>query len=139
MLAGDNYNSEKYKKNYKDSMVFENINITRNVKKLINPKKLFVEKQIVNKFLSEYDLLYSYILLKNEIQKAYQLSKEVVDFMNESKKKNKNVNMLKISNQLEKIYGIKISTIYLRFLMEIVKNYFKVAVPSLWDSYRSSF
>ena len=95
IITKEEYDTNK--KDYKDSMIFENFNIIRNLKKLINPKKLGVEKQIVNRFLSEYDSEYSYIVLKNEIQKAYQLSKDVLDFMNESKKKNENVNMLKIN------------------------------------------
>ncbi|MFX1393711.1 MAG: hypothetical protein ACFFAH_09055, partial [Promethearchaeota archaeon] len=53
------------KKNYKDSMVFDHITILRNINKFINPKKLSVEKQIVSRFITEFDLEYSYILLKN--------------------------------------------------------------------------
>ncbi|MFX1259892.1 MAG: hypothetical protein ACFFAN_18740, partial [Promethearchaeota archaeon] len=123
ILTKEKYN--KNKKNYKDSMVFEDVNILRNVKTLINPKKLYVEKQIVNKFMTEYDLRYSYLLLKNEIQKAYELSKSIVDFINDCKERNETVNMIKISKQLEKKYTIKIIPIYLKFLIEIVENYFQ--------------
>ncbi len=129
----ENYKNNK--KNYKDSMVFENINILRNFKKLINPKKLSIEKQIVNRFLVEYDLSYSYIILKNDIQRAFELSKAIVDIINDSKEKNETVNTLKIRAQLEKVYEIKINTIYLKFLMKIVEDYFGVAVPSITDSF----
>jgi len=123
------------KKLYKDSMVFECSKIINNVNHLINSKKLFVEKIIVNKFLTENDLGFSYIVLKNEIQKAYELSKIIVDLINECKKKNETINTLKISTQLEKTYYIKINTIYLKFLIDIVESYFGAVVPSISDSF----
>ena len=70
------------KKQFKDFMVFKSTQIIRNFKKLINPKKLYVEKQIINQFLTDQELGYSYITLKNEISKAYKLSKAIVDFGN---------------------------------------------------------
>ncbi|MFX1256895.1 MAG: hypothetical protein ACFFAN_03470 [Promethearchaeota archaeon] len=133
ILTEEKYNSNK--KNYKDSMVFDNINIIRNVKNFINPKKLNIEKQIVSRFMNEYDLGYSYVVLKNDIQRAYELSKSIVEFINEAKKKKETINTLKISTQLEEVYKIKINTIYLKFLMKIVEDYFGVSVPSLTDSF----
>ncbi|MFX1257708.1 MAG: hypothetical protein ACFFAN_07615 [Promethearchaeota archaeon] len=129
---------EKYKnnkKNYKDSMVFKSVSIVKNVKNLINPKKIDVEKQIVNRFMTEYDLGYSYIVLKNDIQKAFELSKVILDFVDESEKKNESVNILKINVELEKKYEIKINKQYLNFLTEIVEHYFGVLLPSLTDSF----
>jgi len=123
------------KKNYKDSMVFERINILRNVKNRINPKKLSVEKQIVSRFVTEVGLSYSYIFLKNDILKAFEFSKAIVDLINEIKEKNEKVNTLKISTELEKMYNIKINTIYLNFLIEIVKYYFGATLPSITDSF----
>ncbi len=133
ILTEETYNNNK--KSYKYSMVFENINILRNFKNLINPKKLSVEKQIVNRFLTEYDLSYSYIVLKNDIQWTFILSKAIVDIINDYKEKNETVNTLKIRAQLEKYYEIKINTIYLQFLMKIVEDYFGVAVPSMTNSF----
>ena len=123
------------KKNYKDSMVFERIDILRNVKNRINPKKLSVEKQIVSRFVTEVGLSYSYIFLKNDILKAFEFSKAIVDLINEIKEKNEKVNTLKISTELEKMYNIKINTIYLNFLIEIVKYYFGATLPSITDSF----
>ena len=126
------------KKHLKDSMVFEGINIIQNFKKTINPKKLNVEKQIVKKFLTEQELGYGYIILKNEIQKAYELSKVIVNTINDCKKNKEHVNILKINSQLEKIYEIKIGHLYLNFLIKIVKNYFGIAVPSFRDAFIKS-
>ena len=129
---------EMYKndnKNYKDSMVFGGINILRNVKNLINPKKLSVEKQILSRFVNEVGLGYSYIILKNDILMAFEFSKAIVDLINESQEKNEKINTLKIREELEKTYNNKINTIYLNFLIEIVKNYFGTSLPSITDSF----
>ena len=127
-------NSKEYannKKSYKDAMVFESNKIIRNNKKLINPKKLDIEKKIVERFYSESQLGYSYIVLKNEIFKAYELSKKIIKEIEEFNKSGKNPNILTIQNKLEKVYNAKIDKLYLNFLIEIVENYFEVSVPSL--------
>ena len=123
------------KKDYKDCMVFEENKIVNNYKKSIDLKKLKVENQIVKNFLSERNLAVSYIILRNEIHKAYQISKEIADLINELKKRDESVNTLKINSQLEEIHGIKISTIYLNFLIQIVEDYFGVSAPSITDSF----
>jgi len=133
LMTEEYYKSNK--KLYKDSMVFKDSKIINNVNHLINSKKLNVEKFIVNKFLTENELEFSYIVLKNEIQKAYDLSKTIVDFINDCKKTNDPINILKIITQLEKTYYIKINTIYLKFLIEIVESYFGAVVPSITDSF----
>jgi len=136
-ISEEEYNQNK--KKYKDSMVFHGIYIVNNVKKIINPKKLFFEKLIVNSFFSNNQLELTYIIFRNEILKIYKLSKSIVEFINDSKKKNEEVNILKIGNQLESEYHIKINTAYLSFLIDIVKDYFKVEVPRVRDSFIRSF
>jgi len=132
--------NEKYKQNskkYKDFMVFDGNEIIRNVKKSINPKKLAIEKQIVHNFFSEVDMDSAIILLRNEIQKAYIFSKAIVDIIR-NRKKDEKINMLKISKELEDNYHIKLSNKYLDFLIKIVKNYFKITVPSISQSFLNS-
>ena len=126
---------ENRKKELKDAIVFENNNIIKNNKNLINPKKLLIESGIVGKFLKETDLGFGYIILKNEIQKAYGLAKSIVDVIDDEKKKGEKVNILKIQTELEKKYGVKINTLYLKFLIDIVINYFGISVPSLLDGF----
>lgn len=133
IISEEEYQSNK--KQYKNSMVISGNKIINNYKKLINPKKLFIEKLIVSKFFMERELGYSYILLKNEFVKAYELTKSIVEFMKETKEKNENINILKITLKLEEVYGIKIHTMYLRFLIEIVKHYYGLPVPSFTDGF----
>ncbi len=123
------------KKNYKDYMVFKGNQILRNVNKAINPKKLHVEKHIIKNFITEQELGYSYIALRNEIQKAYELSKSIKDFIKEKEEQNEKPNLLEISASLEHKYSVKISQTYLNFLIEIVKNYFGMTVPTVSQSF----
>ena len=128
-----NQNSKKYR----DYMVYDGIKIVKNVKKSINPKKLAVEKQIVQNFFSEIDMSLGLILLRNDIQKAYVISKSIVDII-ENQKKDEKINILKISKELEDMYQIKLNSKYLDFLIEIVKFYFEIDVPSISQSFLNS-
>ncbi|MFX1392292.1 MAG: hypothetical protein ACFFAH_01845 [Promethearchaeota archaeon] len=133
IIKSDDYKNNK--KSYKDAMVFENNKIIRNNKNLINLKKLSVEKNIVNKFFSENDLGYSYIVLKNELIKTYELAKRIKEYVEQEHQKGEKPNVLKIKDELEEIYKIKISNIYLTFLIEITASYFKISVPSLINGF----
>ena len=121
--------------------------IIRNFKKLINPKKLYVEKQIVNQFLTDQELGSSYITFRNEISKAYILSKAIIDFANECSQdeyvekvaddslltniidtvvnKNKYITDL-LTEHLRQKYDIKVQKQYMNFLINIVQNYFEM-------------
>ncbi|MFX1338154.1 MAG: hypothetical protein ACFFDK_06070 [Promethearchaeota archaeon] len=131
-------NFKNNKNSYKYSMVFDHLAIIRNVKNLINPKKLYIEKQLIRRFLAEEDSGYSYIILRNDIQRAYDYAKSIVNFINDFKERNETVNILKISTKLEEKYNIKVNREYLDFLIDIVKNYFGVAAPSYRDSFISA-
>ena len=129
---------ESYKENkkqYKDAVVLNGIGINKNVKNTINPKKLNVEKSIIIKFLTEKDLGLSYIMLKNEIQKAFVLAKSIANYITKEREEHNKVSILKIQSELENEFKVKIDMLYLKFLIEIVINYFKVSVPSLIDGF----
>ncbi len=132
MISNENYKQEK--KKYKDYMVFEGSTIINNVKKLINPKKLAIEKDIVHRFLSDMDLNSSLLVLRNDINKIYLFSKSIVDAINSLDKKEK-INILKINKSLEETHNVKINNLYLEFLVDIVRNYFEINVPSIFESF----
>ncbi|MFX1339992.1 MAG: hypothetical protein ACFFDK_15375 [Promethearchaeota archaeon] len=136
ILTQEEYKTKK--DDYKNAMVFDHIKIVRNANKLIKPNKLEVEKYIINKFLTQVELGFTNIVLKNEIFKAYRLSESIVNLLKDYQEKNENINMLMIKKQLESEYNFKINRSYLDFLIEIVKNYFKVDAPSYSDSFMKS-
>jgi hypothetical protein len=122
------------KKTYKDYMVFEGSRIINNVNNTIKPKKLKVEKKIIQNFLAESELSTSLIVLKNEFQKTYTLSKTIVDFINAYNDIEK-INATKILENLEDTHHIKADAPYLNYLLEIVKNYFEINIPIIYNSF----
>jgi len=95
---------------------------------IIDPKKIRVERTFVQKFLDEYDLTSSIIILKNELQRAYKLSETIVDIVKNLKKKEK-VYSRKIIDKLAEVHNVKVQMPYLDFLYEIVENYFDIKIP----------
>ncbi|MFW9939172.1 MAG: hypothetical protein ACFFD5_16115 [Candidatus Thorarchaeota archaeon] len=115
-------------KNYKGPIVVKGSEIVYDKNGIIDPKKIRVERTFVQKFLEEYDLTSSIIILKNELQRAYQLSETIVDIVKNLDKKKK-VYSRKIIDKLAEIHNVKVQVPYLEFLFEIVENYFDVKIP----------
>lgn len=122
-------------KNYQNHMVFEG---TKIINKIIEPKKLKVEKQLVNNFLTEHDLTTSLIILRNNIQKIYEISLLIVEYI-KKQKKGKRLYSMNIIKYLEKVHNLKISVQYLNFLTDVIRSYFEIPlnlhlsnVSSLW-------
>jgi len=116
-------------KNYENYIVFEKREVIQDKDKSIDPKKLEIEKSIAKKFLGEYDLVTGLIILRNEIQKAFEYSKTLVDFITNSEKKAWTSKIL-IDN-INAVHGERIQMNYLTFLYDIVDHYFKVEVPKI--------
>ncbi|MFW9880197.1 MAG: hypothetical protein ACFFG0_44555 [Candidatus Thorarchaeota archaeon] len=114
---------------YKNYIVFEKKKIIKDRENLIDPKKIGVEKSIAKKFLEEYDLVTGLIILRNEIQKAFEFSKTLADFITNSEKKALSLKILLA--HINKVYNERIQMNYLIFLYDIVKYYFKVDVPKI--------
>ncbi|MFX0070184.1 MAG: hypothetical protein ACFFAO_03750, partial [Candidatus Hermodarchaeota archaeon] len=130
-------NKELYNKNQKklkNNMVFQGNEIRRNSNNTINPKQLKFEKNIVQQFIFEYDPILSIIVLKEEISKLFNLSKEITEFIKKQKKDEK-PNILKIQNYLEEVFNIKISNFYMNFLIKIVESYFGITLTSFAESF----
>jgi len=137
---------EEYKNNkseFKNCVVLEDNNVLRDDNKILDPKKLKVEKQIIKNFLATSDVEYSYIMLKNEINKAYELCKTIADTAIQFSKA-KELNQQIITEILTEKYRVNVPKAYLTFLCEIAKTYFEVederifypsnAFKSFWSS-----
>ena len=121
---------ESNKDEYKDYMIFNNLEIINNVDDAINPKDLAVEQQIIYKFLKESEPSIALIVLKNEILKLYNLSKSIGEFAQEHKEK---LSEKKITDFLVKNHGLKIQKKfknYFNLLLEIVTAYFEVEIAT---------
>jgi len=123
---------KKEKKKYKDYIVIDKDTIIRDKEKILSPKSNRIEKSIVQNFFAEKEPNVSLLLLKNEVLKAYKLSKDVENYL---KGYDKNIELTPklISNFLEEKYNQKISELYLKFLIKIVQNYFEVDFSKIFN------
>jgi hypothetical protein len=120
---------EQYKiYNIKDSIILDGNKIIKDEDDILNAKTLRVERSLVRKFLAEYEPKPSLIYLQNGLQKAYELSKTIVDIINNLKKKEK-IYSKNVIEEIAGIHDVRIQLPYLDFLYEIVENYFEVKVP----------
>lgn len=134
-------NQEDYKKNkkkYKKSLVLGVNKIWVDKQKILDPKKIKVERNIVQKFYGEYGQKSSLIIMKNEIQKAHELSKQIIHLM-ETYDGEEKLGKKKLIDYLAQNEGIKISFSYLEFLLDIVKNNFNFDMSVLSDYYFPAF
>lgn len=116
-------------KNYENYIVFEKREVIQDNNKIIDPKKLGIEKRIAQKFIGEYDLVTGLIILRNEIQKAFEFSKTLADFITDSEKKAWNSKIL--IDHINEVHNERIQMNYLTFLYDIVNHYFDVEVPKI--------
>jgi hypothetical protein len=125
---------ESDKKKFKDFLVMDSEKILKVKDKHVKNKEFKIERVIVSSFLAENEPKPSLIVLKNEIQKlhmlAKELSQEIVDMT--TNPNHTKVDSKDIISHLSKICNVKISLPYLIFLIEIIEQYFEVAVPMTW-------
>ncbi|MFX1375289.1 MAG: hypothetical protein ACFFA0_05710 [Promethearchaeota archaeon] len=117
------------KEKYSNYIIFERTEVIQDKNEILNPKNLKFEKSIAKKFLDEYDLVTGLIILRNEIQKAFEFSKTLADFIENSKDKAYNPKIL--INHIKEIYNERIHKDYLMFLLNIVNHYFKIEVSKI--------
>jgi len=129
LIVITNKEYKKNKKEYKEHSIFMGRDIVRDKNGLINPKKLEIEKNIVDKFFAENDVKAALIILRNEINKAFEFSKIINSYIKDSK--GIVFTSKKILNHLTEECNEKITIPYLNFLMEIVKYYFEAVLPKI--------
>ena len=124
LVPKSKYNSS----DFGDHMVFEGSDVKDNGEKIIDSKKLKIERAIIQAFLKEGNARSSMNILKNEIKKVHDLSLLIVDVVNNMKENEKLYSKTLIS-EIKKRNNMKIQMPYLDFLTEVVEHYFEVKVP----------
>jgi hypothetical protein len=124
VISGEQYNIY----DIKDSIILDGNKVIKDDNDILKTKTLGVERSLVRKFLAEYEPKPSLIYLQNGIQKAYELSKTIVDIVNNLKKKEK-IYSKNVIEEIARIHDVRIQLPYLDFLYEIVGNYFEVKIP----------
>ncbi len=126
----DSENYKKSKKSYKDFIILDNRKIIRDKNKILNPKKIKIERSFIHRFFAETAPNVNLIMLKNDIFKAFIISKEIMELISNYEGKEK-LGKIKLINMLGEKKVIHISSLYLEFLLEVIKNYFKFDLSRL--------
>lgn len=117
------------RKDFKESVIIgEDKEIIKDVDKIINVKKLKIEKKIVHEFFQTIEILPSMIILKNELLKIHKIS-EKISALAESYHLSELVNQDEINDSLEDISTTKIQADFLNLLLDVVEEYFGIHVP----------
>lgn len=136
ILTREDY--KKNKKHYKNHLILEDKKIISDKSKILAPDKIKIETSIVEKFLSEGQHETSLIILKNEIQKIYDIASYLMEIITNFKGK-ENVGKKELIAELQKTKGIKITFAYLNFILEIIKSYFDFDLSSISDYFFPAF
>ncbi|MFX1276547.1 MAG: hypothetical protein ACFFBP_06895 [Promethearchaeota archaeon] len=130
---------QKNRKLFKDYLIIDDLRVLNDKNKVLKAKKFEVERNIVHSFFNEISPDISLNNIKKEIAKAFKLSNDVLVYvlnLDESEA----LDAKDLTKFLETQYNIKISTNYLTFLIDIVRNFYKVNVRDasdclkfLWD------
>ena len=130
ILAMSKEDFKQNKKRFDDYLVLEKRKIIQDRDKILDSVKVVEEKSFAQKFLNEYNSVSGLIILKNEIKKAFEYSKTLAEYLRDPEK-------IKVSTSkhlidiISEMYNERIPSDYLIFLIDIVKNYFKVEVPKI--------
>ena len=124
MVHNDQYNAS----NFGDHIAIQGIEIIKDKDKIIDPKKIKVERTITQAFLNEMDPTSSIMLLRREIKQIYDLSSSIADIAR-NLKENEKLYSKTLIEDLRKRHNIKVQMPYLDFLIEVAEHYFDVKVP----------
>ena len=125
ILAMSKEDFKQNKKKFDDYLVLEKRKIIQDRDKILDSVKVVEEKSFAQKYLNEYNSVSGLIILKNEIKKAFEYSKTLAQYLRDPEK-------IKVSTSkhlidiISEMYNERIPSDYLIFLIDIVKNYFKV-------------
>ncbi|MFX1396903.1 MAG: hypothetical protein ACFFAS_07635 [Promethearchaeota archaeon] len=120
----------KNEQEYSNSLVFKGDQVIKDEQKILSKKKLKIEKEIVQKFFSENELKFSLIVLKNEIKKAFIMANKMIPLVEKGEK----LSSKEIANFLKEIFSFDVNFVYIEFLTIIIKDYFEIDVPEIYNT-----
>jgi len=138
-IVMDRAKFRKNRKEFKHYLILDDLKVLNDKNNILKNEKLEVERNIVHSFFSETANDISIIKIKNEISKAYRLSNDAATYVL-NLDKGESLDAKDLTKFLENHYNTKISSKYLNFLIEIVRNYYEIkfldasdCLKFLWD------
>ncbi len=116
---------------YKEYIIIENERVIKDEENTLNPKKIKIERVMVQTFLAKLEQKTSLILLKNEIKIAFHLAKYVKKFfLSKGGLASRPKDLIKY---LDKKSTISVNRYYVKFLIQILAKYFDVNIKDKFD------
>ncbi|MBD3195854.1 MAG: hypothetical protein GF317_12405 [Candidatus Lokiarchaeota archaeon] len=128
VLAESEYNKKDPIDNF--PIVINDVDILQDENNFLKNVDFGVEAELVKTLFETQFSMKSINDLKADIKNVYILSEAAVEFI--QKKKNLNINGL--IKTMKKRFKIEINVRYAEFLLEIVKNYYKVQVKDIYKN-----
>ena len=117
--------------NYKEYIIIENERVIKDEENILSPKKIKIERVMVQTFLAEPEQKTSLVLLKNEIKIAFHLAKHSYKFfLSKGGLESRPKDLIKY---LDKKSTISINRYYLKFIIQILINYFDLNLKEKLD------
>ncbi len=120
---------QKQKRELKKRIIFKGKDVINDPEKVADLKKMNVEQSMIQMFYAEPDESTSLILLKNEIQKIHEMTKMLIDFIDQEEDK-EILNTKKMIERLTSEYHQKISIKFFDFLLDVIEYYFEKEIPN---------
>lgn len=124
----DNQEYKKRKKEFREQFVFKGKDLKNGNEEIINPKNTYVEQAMIQRFFAENDTETGLIILKNEMQKIYDLANKLINFIATTEDID-TLNSKKMIDFLSTVHNEKISLKFLDFLLDIIELYMGKEVP----------
>ena len=130
IISADDYKKEK--KQYKEHIVLQANQIIKDEDNIIKPKKMSIERVIVQNFFDTYNLETSILLLKNDLLNLHEYSRDLIDLL-DNYKGSKKLGKKELIKQLNIRLNIKLTGKYLELLLNILTNYFDYDLSVISD------
>ncbi|TXT64487.1 MAG: hypothetical protein BAJALOKI1v1_560018 [Promethearchaeota archaeon] len=125
ILLKSNY--KKIKNDFKNYVVIGWKKILRDKDKIMNEKDMEVEEKVVREFFRTASKTDAIINLEYEIRNLYKIGKKVIKIVEGLE--NEEIDIMTLTDRLNENFSLNLDIQYLRYILTIVRYYFKVYVP----------
>ncbi len=128
LITEKNYKDEQLK--YDDYIVLFGDHIINDPHKILKMDEIKIVYEFVSAFYKEEVEIIAVNILKKELDRTYELTKYIINFLDENQE-SKKLFIHDIESFLNEKYNIKIKEIGIKYLLQIIVNYYKTKIPSI--------
>jgi hypothetical protein len=111
-------------------IIIQRVEVLKDDDEFLTNSELGVERGFINSFYDDEYGQETLKSIKNQINNVFLLANEAKEFIKNTKRPNIN----KMISHLEKKFNISVNVKYAEFLVDIVKNYYKLSVKGMYKN-----